>query len=216
MHVTGAAAQRVHEDEIDEPDDRSFFGLLLQRFGVEVGIVLGEQLQILGILLLRRDGHVVEHFLEFDVLVRTVVLVAGFEDCRLARQQGLDFAARSETEVIENNHVVRIVHRHRQDVAEPLYRHDHIPDHAIPRQELHDLRFDVDCGKIHKRNPTLPGQNRMQNVLGQVSELDQTNAQPPTLRLLIAQGLLELLGRDKSPGNQEITQSRQLGSRGWR
>src|SRR5438552_12908227 len=53
----------------------------------------------------------------------------------------------------------------------------------------------------------------MQNVLGKVSELDQANAQPTTLRLLIAQRLLELFGRDKSPSYQEITQSRQLGSR---
>src|SRR5436190_18536308 len=53
----------------------------------------------------------------------------------------------------------------------------------------------------------------MQNVLGEVSELDQANAQPTTLRLLIAQRLLELFGRDKPSSYQEITQSRQLGSR---
>ena len=149
MNVTGAAAQGIDEDKIDQPYDRSLFGLLLESSRIEAHVFFCQELKILRIL----SGHnrqIVKNFPQFKVFMCAVVLVDGLSYVRLMSQQSLDLTARSESQIIQDENIVRIVHRHNKDVPGPPYGHRLVPDNAFPRQEFQDIRFDLARRQIHE------------------------------------------------------------------
>src|SRR5438105_2818365 len=52
----------------------------------------------------------------------------------------------------------------------------------------------------------------MKNVFSKIAKLNQANTQPPALRALVIQRLLELLGCNDSSGHQEVAQTGGPGS----
>ena len=103
--------------------------------------------------------------------------------------------------------VGRVGHRDGERAALALEREDQVLGRQVGGDQLEDPGVDLEAGEVHRRHAVLPRQDLGELDLGDEAELDQDVAQPVLARLLLGQGLRELLPREETLAQQDLAES---------
>jgi hypothetical protein len=194
VDVAGALADRVHQDEVHQLDDRRVLGRL------EVDLLL----------LLLGDVHLLvglaEDLVERGALLR-VVAIDGLADARLRGHHRLDVVPGRELEVVDRIDVRRVGHRHDQRLARAIHRDDQVLLRNLLLHQLDDLRVDLEVLQVDRRDAVLLAEEVGELVLLDRSDLDQGGADPGAVLLLLLLRFAELLDRDQVFPDEQFTEA---------
>ena len=194
VNVAGAALDRVGQDQVHQLDDGRFLGRAFQLGEVHL-LFFGGEFQVRVLL----AGEVLHHLGEFFFALRLAVeLRDGLGDGRLGGHHRLHVEAGHELDVVHREDVGRIGHRDGQRRADARERNDLVADRRILRDQLDDGGIDFVILQIDGGNAVLAGKHTRNFIVADEAELHQTRPQPAAVRLLMFQGLPELVGRDQA------------------
>ena len=193
VNIAGASLDRVGQDQVDQLDDGSFLGRAFQLGEVHF-LFFGGEFQVRGFL----AGEVLHHLGELFFALRLAVeLGNGFGNRRLGGHHRFDVEAGHELNVVHGEDVGRIGHRNGQRRANPRERNDLVADGSVLRDQLDDGGVDFVILQIDGGNAVLAGKHTRNLIVADEAELHQARPQPASARLLMFQGLPELVGRDQ-------------------
>ena len=191
------ALHRVDQHPVDQLDHRRVFDL---RLGGDFLLRLLHHLDVFA-----RGLHVLEEALQL-LLIVGVMLLDQVPQGELAREHREEIEPGDELEIFQQAVVGRIGHGDGEGTALPLERKNHRLGRQVGRHQLDDLGIDFEAGKIHRRHAILPGQELGDLQLGHQPQLDQDVAKPMLARLLLDEGLRQLLPRDQPLAEQDLTE----------
>ncbi len=193
VNVAGAPLDGVGQDQVHQLDDGRFLGRAFQLGEVHL-LFFGGEFQVRGFL----AGEVLHHLGEFFFALRLAVeLGDGFGDGGLRGHHRLDVEAGHELDVVHREDVGGIGHRDGQRRADARKRNDLVADRGILRDQLDDGGIHFVILQIDGGNAVLAGKHTRNLIIADEAELHQTRPQPAAARLLMFQGLPELVGRDQ-------------------
>jgi len=149
VDIRGAAFDGVGQNGVDELDDWG----IVELHPLVVFVFLLDDFDV---AFFRRD--IVEQRLHRGIR-RLVELLDRVAERELARDDRRDVVARDELEVINDPHVRRIGDGDGQRPAIALERQDEIFYGEIRRDQLGDLRIDLELGQVDRRHSVLAGED---------------------------------------------------------
>ena len=208
MDVRRAAFHGIRQDAVEEFDDRRVIDGCRERGG--------RHLLFLGL-----DELDFAFVLGFDALEDLAELRLGrFEDFlediadrELTRDDREDVVAGDELHVLDDTHIRRVGHRHRQRAAVALEREHEILERHLAGDQLRDLWIHRELGEIHSGHLVLPRQHLGQLGLGDEAELHQIVPDARTVLLLLLERLVELLLGDQPLTHEQIANTNSSGGR---
>ncbi len=203
MDVGRPAFDRVGQNDVDEPDDRCFVGLLGQGVDVELFGLIVEYFEVAAATVLVEVFH---DLLEFEGVGGAVVFVDGATDCALGRDDRLDVVAGHELDVIHREHVGGVQHGDGDLGAGLGHRHDGVLAGDVGGNDLHHRFIYFNLGQADGRDAKVLGEEPDQVFLVQQAHLDQIGTQSPTLLALFTKRLSQLLLGDFPCLDQEFAQ----------
>jgi hypothetical protein len=135
-------------------------------------------------------------------------------ECVLTDDHRLDVELGDELEVVDGRKVGRIRHRDRERAPDPPERQDEMLLRDLGRDQLQDLRVDVELVEVDRGNPVLPGQHPGELLLGHEAEVDEGVSDPVAGRFGFGEPFLELRFRNESFADEEISEPDFLGDLG--
>ena len=135
-----------------------------------------------------------------------VVALDGLSDGDFGGHHRLDVVAGDELQIVDGEDVGRVGHRHDERGTGPVHRDDEVLLRDVLRDELDDLRVDVEVFEIDGRNAVLLRQEVGELVLLDGAGLDERGANPRAGPLLFFLGLPKLLDGDQVLADEELTE----------
>ena len=201
VQVGRAPANGVGQDHVDELHDRRLVGRLLELDDIgDRGLLFAEDLDVAGVH--RQLG---EHVGDRRQGLRVVALDrrpdggAGGDD-RQDAQPG------HGGDLVHRHHVGRIRHGQREPVIDPAQREHLVLARDVRRHERQHVGRDRVLLDDHRRQPVLLAQQLDELFLGDQPAAREHVAQALLRAAVLAQGLLQLVGRDHALGHEELAQ----------
>ena len=202
VDVGSSLVYRIHEDGINELDDRRFINLRRQHARI---LHLLLRIQHFHIFFFgRRD--ILQHRLHVD-FVRFVVLLDRGLHRVLARQHRHDVVARDELEVINHRQCGWIGDRHRELPSLALERKDRVLECQLRGDQLEQPCIDGEPREVNRRHAELARQHA--DDVGFLHEPQLHHGQPESLSRrgrLLFKGHGQLLGVNHPLFKEEITE----------
>ena len=170
VNVTGARVERVHQDQVDEPDDGAFFGAGLERGDVIVCLALFNNLDAFGGAAVVADQLIEEIGALFT---HAVVLFDGVIEFGHHRHDGFDVVAGEHAQIVQRHDVERVGHGKRQHVSSNGYRQHLILARKRLGHFVEDMLGDVVLGDANVRDSQLLAQGDDKVFLAEVFLFDK-------------------------------------------
>ena len=185
----------VGQDQVHQFDDRGVLGGLAQFGGVDVVVLFPQRLDVL----------VVESLHDvLDQAGRVVVLVDGVLDGCFRRHHRLHLEPGHELDIVDGEDVARVRHGDGEDVAGAIDGDDLVLLGNLGWDELNDGRVDLEVREVDGGDAVLAAEKRRDVVFADEPQLDEVTPDPPAPRLLLLEGLVQLLPGDQGSLYQHI------------
>jgi len=202
VDVGSRALDGVGDEQVHQLDDGRFLAGALKLVHIHLFLFFLD-LEVEFVLLLL-NGELVIHLLQLDGVRRAVVFLDRPGDGALRGDHRLDIEARHELDVVHGEHVGRVRHRDRQRGARAAERENLVLLRGLGGNKLDDRLVDLEGRQVDGRNVVLTAEEADDLVVGDVPELHEVHPELAPVRLLVVQGLLELLRGDPLLLQQEF------------
>ena len=126
----------------------------------------------------------------------------------------LDFELGDELEIVDRREVRGIGHRYGKHPPDPTQREDKMLESDVPRDELQDLLVHRDLVEIDRGDAVLLRKHSRELFLLDEAQVDQRIPDPVAFRLRDREAFLQLLLRDQTFPNEQVSETNLLGSLG--
>ncbi len=205
VDVGGAALDGVRQDDVDEPDDGSLFPFLdelLEVDGVLLFLVHDLERGVGGV-----DGrHLLHDLLQLEGVRGAVVPVDRVLEGDLGSDDRLDVVAGHELQVVHREDVRRVGHRDGERRARLVDRQDVVLARDVRRDQLQDVRVDLEVRQVDRRDAELRRQRLRDVVFGDEAEPHERLTQLHPRVLLLLERQRELLGVDELRLEEKFSQ----------
>ena len=196
VDVAGALADGIHEDVVDQADDRGVFGFLFQLGNVQILFFL-DQFQLAVI----EGGQDV-----FKHAGRVKELFNGLLDHRFRSHDDFNIVTSDELYVINGGNVGGVAGGDDQGRTHPVDGNGKVLVDQVGGNQGGDLFVDFEVPQVDGRHPVLDAEEVDQVVFADVAKLDQVGPQPAAVHLLFLQGLGQLGLGDQLGADQHFPQ----------
>ena len=141
-------------------------------------------------------------------MLGAVVLLEGFLDGSLRRNDRLHVKAGHELDVVHREHIGGIGGRDGQRAPDTAERNDQVLLGDLGRNQLDDGRVDLEVGEIYRGNAVLTAQHGGYVVIVDETQGNENRTETPAVVPLVLQRDLQLFGRYKILFDEELTDVR--------